>query len=294
MLPHKLSTAVLESACSREGAGLAEGLAILFKWSLVTSAVVLTLAVISGVVVGRRRGTVLRQVGRHVLWSTVGLVAVPVIASVLWMAWTPIEMARVAHVTAVTDAWMAPLQHARPGELDRALGAVLNAPDADSPARRIYLIAALPNLLEPAAEPLTETESSALRAAAALLRRENAERHFGSHPDNLEYVDAAVAWRIERPRLGAAFDACQGRRGCERHLLVIAGRWCEQDTARCAAAFDDSTLARIEDALHSQPMEAENVRFRRQRLRHARAEPAGGTTSAPPAPRGARPPLNVQ
>ena len=40
---------------------------------------------------------------------------------------------------------------------------------------------------------------------------QDVERRLGSHPDNLEYVDAAVAWRIERPRLDAAFDAWHAR-----------------------------------------------------------------------------------
>ena len=53
MLPHPPPPALLASACSREGAGIAEGLALLIQGTVVAIGVVVIVAVVSAVVAGR-------------------------------------------------------------------------------------------------------------------------------------------------------------------------------------------------------------------------------------------------
>jgi hypothetical protein len=119
----------------------------------------------------------------------------------------------------------------------------MNAKGADTPARRIYLIAALPAELEKLDVSLNERERATLEAVARQLRAENDERKLGSHPSNLERLDGAVMWFTRRPDLAAALLACGNRRECAREVLDAAERWCWNRGAACLAAMTPERIA---------------------------------------------------
>ena len=230
-------------ACSREGAGLAEGIAQLFMWGALAIVVTVLVAVVSGTIVGARKGRVGHQVLVHLLWGGGLFIVVPVLMGAAFVAFGLVQGVLMARDTVVYDAWLAPLRNPAPGEFDRALGAVMNAKDADTLARRLYLIDALPAELDKLDVSLNERERTALAAAARQLRTENVERNFGSHPSNLERLDGAVTWFSLRPELAAALQACGNRVECAREVLGAAERWCWNHGAACRDAMTPERIA---------------------------------------------------
>jgi hypothetical protein len=253
---------VFTYTCSREGAGLAEGIARLIVWGSAAIAVVALLATVAGFIIGRRRGAVGRQIRLHLAWGSAIVVAVPV----LWVLWILIVGGVQLYYAARLEAWIAPLREVTPGELENALHAVLDAAGADTPARRNYLIATLPVLLEPQDAPLTAAERTALRQASTRLRADNTARQLGNHPTALDILDAAVAWRVEKPRLPAALAACHTQRACQHELVLLVDRWCVQDLERCRAALADSDLALLQTAVADDDLHVERIAGLRQQL----------------------------
>jgi len=231
------------AACSREGAGLAEGIALLLMWSALVVAVTVLVAVVSGAIVGMRNGRMGRQVVVHLLWGAGFLVVLPIAIGAAFVGVGLIQGVLMVRDTAAYDAWLAPLREPVAGEFDRAIASVMNAKEADTPGRRIYLIAALPSELEKLDVSLNERERAALEAAARQLRAENVERKLGSHPSNLERLDGAVTWFAVRPDLAAALRACGERRECAREVLEAAERWCWNRGAACLAAMTPERIA---------------------------------------------------
>jgi hypothetical protein len=230
-------------ACSREGAGLGDGLALLFFACAAVVAVAIVVAVVSGAIVGKRKGQVSHQVLVHLLWATAIVMGVPIVIGAGFGAFAVIQYVLMARDTVVNDAWLAPLRQPAPGEFDRAMLSVMNAKDADAPARRIILIDVLPSELEKLDVSLNERERVALEAAARQLRTENVERKLGSHPSNLERLDGAVMWFTRRPDLAGAMRACGERRECAREVLDSAERWCWNRGTACLAAMTPERVA---------------------------------------------------
>lgn len=265
----KLSLLVSSAAvaCSREGAAIGAGLAWFLTRVAWTIIAVLAVAVISGVIVGRRRGAVVRQVGRHLLWGTVLLIvgaAAGMLGLQIWDSW---RFAQAERDAAVTEAWMAPLANPPAGELDRALAAVVDIDGASTAGRRVYLIVALQPVFERIAGPLNPQERAAVLAVAARLRRENTERALGSHPSNLDRLDAAAWWLIEKPDLAAALQPCAGRPECHAGVLEFADRWCARALEACRAALDPARLSAAEALLAADPYSAGKLNGIRSRLR---------------------------
>jgi len=236
----------LFESCSREGAGIGEGLGMIVLWSIEVTAAVLLVATVSGVVVGRRKGNIARQLGLHLLCGVGLLCALPVLGGLWWVIYGTWVDARVARDNALYDAWLAPLRHMSPGGLDSALSAVMDAEGADAAGRRIYLIAALPQLLEPLTGPFSAREQQAARDVARRLREENIGRGLGSDPSNLDVLDGAVAWLSAKPALLPAVTACEGRDACESAVLLNADRWCATRIETCRAAFSLAMLGTVD------------------------------------------------
>jgi hypothetical protein len=230
--------------CSREGAGLAAGIAMLIGWAALTIAVTVAIAIVSGVVVGSAKRRIGRQVAIHLAWAVGFLVLLPFVIGGSWTVYLAWQGWNIARATTEYDAWLAPLRHPVAGEFDRALKAVMEAKDADSPTRRTYLIAALPHELEQLdGVTLDDRERAAFAAVVRQLRTENVERKLGSHESNLELLDSAVTWFSARPDLVAALRACDVRRQCRREVLDAAGRWCWRNGQACKAAVPPKTIA---------------------------------------------------
>lgn len=262
-------------ACSREGWAIGEGLAWLYTRVAWTTVAVLVIAVVSGAIVGHRKRAVVRQVAWHLLWGAVLLIvgaAAGVLGLRIWESW---QFAQARSDTASTEAWMAPLANPPAGELDRALAAVVDIDGASTAGRRVYLIAALPAVLERVAGPLNPQERAAVLAVAARLRQENTERALGSHPNNLDRLDAAAWWLIEKPDLPAALQSCAGRSACNAGVLEFADRWCARALEACHAALDPPHLAAAEALVAADPYAAGQLKGIRGRLQTA-PRAAGG------------------
>ena len=229
-------------ACSREGAGIGEGIAAPVAIVLAVVVVVYLVAVISAIAIGRRRAAVGRQLVLHLASATGVLVAAPLLIFGLAMAWNAIADYRVRRDTAAIEVWLAPLKQPIPGGVDEALSAVLDAEGADAANRVAYLIAALPDLLDGIDLPLDDDDRAAAQSAARRLRQANERLDPGSDPGNLERLDAAVAWLVARPDLPGALRACEARNGCVIQVLEAADRWCSQHRPACRQAFDAARL----------------------------------------------------
>ncbi len=264
------------AACSREGSAIGEGLVWLFTRVAWTTIAVLAVAVISGAIVGHRKRAIVRQVAWHVLWGVVLLVvgaAASLLALQLRESW---RFAQAERDAATTAAWMAPLANPPAGELDRALAAVVDSDGASAPGRRLYLIVALPEVFERVAGPLNPQERAAVLVVAARLRRENAERALGSHTDNLDRLDSAAWWLIEKPDLPAALQPCAGRSACTVGVLEWADKWCARALDACRAALDPARLAAAEALVAADQHAAGKLRDIRSRLQTA-PRPAAGS-----------------
>ena len=262
-------------ACSNEGAGLAAGIAQLLYWSALIVLVTVVIAIASGVLVGLRKGRTGRQVVIHLAWAAGFLVLLPFVAGAVISVQLVYAGWNIARTTKVYDAWMAPLRQPVAGELDRAFGAVMNADGADTPDRRTYLIAALPEDLEKIDFMLNERERDALVAVAKQLRTENVERKLGSHVSNLDRLDALVAWLVARPDLAAALRACAGGRECTQEVLGAAERWCFRHADACRAAMTPERIADASALFHRS--EEDNLNRVKGIRRHAES---GGARSA--------------
>lgn len=224
--------------CSREGWGIGEGMAMLFTAALTLMAVVYTVALVSGWIVGRRRGRVGRQLLLHLIAGTGVLVAVPIIGLVV--AAISNELARIdsEHHRAIVDAWLAPLRQPAQGAIDDAIRAVEAHPEMQNLARRSYLIAVLPEIVGQFANDSDADDATALRALATRLRHENQ----GSHPHNLDRLDGAIEWFVRRPQLTQALQACESRGACKYAVLDFAISWCGREGQACHEGLREEDL----------------------------------------------------
>ena len=262
------------AACSNESAGIGAGIAALIVWGAVAIAVTAVIAIVSGAIVGARKGRVGHQILIHLACGAGLLVLLPIGFGFVVLTFGLYQSWGMARATRDYDAWLAPLRQPVPGEFDRAIGAVMNAKDADTPARRLYLIETLPTELEQLDVALNERERAALLAAAQQLRSENAQRGFGSHPSNLELLDGAVAWFAARPDLAAALQACAHRIACERAVLDSTERWCWRHGESCQATMTPERIAAAGGLFHRDVDEALRIRSLPQRAKEAVARGA--------------------
>lgn len=239
----RIAPSIFFTVCSNESAGIGEGMAILFRWALFVAVIVLAVAIISGLIVGRRKGRVARQTGLHLLGGVALLIVTPFVLYGIWQIRNGFQDRQVARDKAIYDAWLAPLTKPVAGQLDRGLAAVFDAQDAITANRRIYLIATLPSLLAPIDTPLNESERAAVLAAAQQLRTESEDRHFGTHPNNLDRLDGAVAWQAARPDVAAALQTCGHRVACTAEVLDAADRRCYRNAEACREQFTPERLA---------------------------------------------------
>src|SRR5258706_6697932 len=90
--------------CSREGAGIAEAIVMLIRWSALIIAVTAAIAIASGVIVGVRKGRTGRQVAIHLGWAALFLVVLPFVAGLGITIWLAYEGWSVARATKGIDA----------------------------------------------------------------------------------------------------------------------------------------------------------------------------------------------
>ena len=231
------------AACSREGAAIADAIVVLIKYALLAIVIVLAVAIVSGLVVGAKKGNQGRQVLVHVLWGTGLLIVLPVLIGVWITIVMIVEGIRLERNLAELEVWLAPLKQAPPGEFDRAIAGVLDAKGADSRDGRLQLISALPERFDRIDRSLDERERAALFAAVARLRTENEQRQLGMHPSNLDLLDGAAAWLGEKPDLVRALGTCNNHKECLSFALHSANRWCERNRDRCGEALTRERLA---------------------------------------------------
>jgi hypothetical protein len=181
---------------------------------------------------------------------------------------------------AILDAWVAPIKNPVPGELDRALAAVVDADIAKDPGRRGQLISFLPDHLEKIDSPLNDKERRALIDVATRLRLENAQLASG-HAMKVS-IESTARWRgcwkspifrrapgMRRPQ------AVHGRRHAIRRALV------QSSGGRCRSGFTAERLNAAWDLMKTD----QSAMFYLENIRHqARGIPAGPTRSPWPTP----------
>jgi hypothetical protein len=251
------------AAASREGAGIGAGMALLVFGVLATVALVIVVAVASGIVIGLRRGAVGRQIGRHLLYGLGLLILAPIVVAAFWWVWSSVERAAYEREMAVIDTWLAPLEQPVTGELAHALSLVLDAEQAQTRGRRGYLIGVLPGILDRIEIPLDGQDRAAVQAAARRLRLEHEQFKVGSHPDNLERLGASVIWLLNKPDLLVAMQACEGRWTCAERVIELADGWCYRHLGVCRVALDTARL----DAAEALVKQDRNALWKLQGLR---------------------------
>jgi hypothetical protein len=176
---------------------------------------------------------------------------------------------------------VAPIKNPVPGELDRALAAVVDADIAKDPGRRGQLISFLPDHLEKIDSPLNDKERRALTDLATRLRLENAQLGVRSRDESFDRIDGTVAWLLERPDLPAALQACAGRKPCTDAVMQFAEHWCKRQTAECRSGFTTERLNGAWDLVKTD----QSAMWYLENIRHqARGIPAGPVRSPWPTP----------
>ncbi len=246
---------------------------VIAMWGLVAILAVLAIALVSGIIVGRRKKAIARQVFIHLLAGIAFLIASPFIAYGGWQIYQGQKFARVEREAAIFDAWMAPLKKPAPGELDRALASVVDAEGAATPGRRAYLILALQEPLGSIEVPLNERERTAVIAVAQRLRAENERRTQKSHPSNLDRLDGAVAWLVYKPDLAAALESCTGRSECNFAVLDHADKWCWRRIGACREGITMERLASAETVVKGDRYVVDKLGGLRRRVLYGPARP---------------------
>jgi uncharacterized membrane protein len=281
----KVLTISLSAAitCSRDGAAFAEGLVWLTKWLTIFVGIVFAIALLSGIVIGARKGRerFWRQIGLHLA----GAVAFLVIGALIGHLYLDRSYSRAVEEGrqeyAILDAWVAPIRNPVPGELDRALAAVVDADIANDPGRRGQLISFLPDHLEKLDSPLNDKERRALIDLAARLRLEDAQHGTRPRDESFDRIDGAVAWLLEKPDLPAALQTCAGRKPCTGAVLQFAEHWCKRQPAECRSGF---TIERLNAAWELVKAD-QSAMWHLESIRHqARGIPAGPVRSPWPTP----------
>jgi len=281
----KLLTTALFTAitCSREGEAFAEGLVWLIKWLTIFTGIVFAIALLSGIVIGARKGK--EKFWRQIRLHLAGAVVFLVIAAVVGNLYLEISSSRAIELgrqeNAILDAWVAPIKNPVPGELDRALAAVVDADIAKDPGRRGQLISFLPDHLEKIDSPLNDKERRALIELATRLRLENAQLGGRPRDESFDRIDGTVAWLLEKPDLPAALQACAGRKPCTDAIMQFAEHWCKRQTAECRSGFTTERLNAAWDLVKTD----QSAMWYLENIRHqARGIPAGPVKSSWPMP----------
>jgi hypothetical protein len=261
----------------------AEGLAWLIKWLTILVGIVFAVAIVSGIVIGARKGPAKfwRQIRLHLAGAVVFLVVAALISYLYLDVSYSRAVERGRQEYATLDAWVAPIKNPVPGELDRALAAVVDADIAKDPGRRGQLISFLPDYLEKIDSPLNDKERRALIDLATRLRLENAQLGMRPRDESFDRIDGTVAWLLEKPELPGALQACSGRKPCTDAVMQFAEHWCKRQTAECRSGFTIERLNAAWDAVKTDPTamwHLENIRNR------ARGIPGGPVSSPWPTP----------
>jgi hypothetical protein len=281
----KLPTSAFFTAitCSREGEAFAEGLVWLSKWVTIYVVIVFAIALMSGIIIGARKGK--GRFWRQIRLHLAGAVAFLVISALTGYLYLDISYSRAVETGrqeyAVLDAWVAPIKNPVPGELDRALAAVVDADIAKESGRRGQLISFLPDLLEKIDSPLNDKERRALADLATRLRVENAQLGMRLRDEDFDRIDGTVAWLLQKPDLAAALQACAGRKPCTDAVMQFAEHWCKRQPAECRGGF---TVERLNAAWNLMKTD-QSAMWYLENIRHqARGIPAGPVRTPWPTP----------
>ena len=270
-------------SCSRDGAAFAEGLVWFYKWLTIFVVIVFSIALLSGIVIGARKGK--EKFWRQIRLHLAGAVVFLVIAALGGYLYLDISYSRAVESGrqeyAILDAWIAPIKNPVPGELDRALAAVVDADIAKDFGRRGQLISFLPDHLEKIDSPLNDNERRALIDLATRLRLENAQPGMRLRDESFDRIDGTVAWLVEKPDLAAALQACAGRKPCTDPVLQFAEHWCKRQPAECRSGFTIERLNAAWDLMKTD----QTAMFYLENIRHqARGTPAGPIRTPWPTP----------
>jgi hypothetical protein len=270
-------------SCSRDGEAFAEGLVWLIKWLTICTVVVFAIALLSGIVVGTRKGK--EKFWRQMRLHLAGAVVLLIIASLIGYLYLEISYSRAVEAGrqeyAIVDAWVAPIKNPVPGELDRALAAVIDADIAKDPGRRGQLISFLPDHLEKIDSPLNDKERRALMDLATRLRLENAQPGMRAREESFDRIDGTVAWLLEKPDLPAALRACAGRKPCMDAAIQFAEHWCKRQPGECRSGFTTERLNATWDLVKTD----QSAMWHLENIRHqARGIPAGPVRTPWPTP----------
>lgn len=227
--------------CSREGAGLGEAIAYLLEIAIATTLVVLLIAVASGIVVGLQRGSVGKQLLKHLAWALLVLIALPPLSYATWLVHEAIVRARVERTEADYARWLQPIAELKPGALGAALDRVL-AGEGAGPGRASYLVLSLQQDFDAITFDPTDGDRAVLAGLPERMTHELESRHEQTHPSNIQNLKGAATWLRLRPDLESAALACDGDDSCLGRLADSWWKSCYRNLPRCRAETPAATL----------------------------------------------------
>ena len=227
--------------CSREGAGLGEAIAYLVEIAIATTLVVLLIAVISGFVVGLQRGSVGKQVLKHLGWALLVLIALPPLSYATWLVHDAIVRAQVERTEADYARWLQPFAELKPGGLGAALDRVLTGEGA-GPGRAAYLVLSLQQDFDAITFAPTDGDRAVLAHLPERMTHELDSRNEHTHPSNIQNLKGAANWLRLRPDLEKAAVACDGNDYCLGRLADSWWKSCYRDMPRCRTETPEATL----------------------------------------------------
>lgn len=228
-------------ACSREGAGIGEGIAWLLTVAAVIFVVVIAVAVISGIVVGSRRKAVGKQVLKHLVAGVVVLILLPPLAYVAFEIRGALVHSRVQRDQANAEAWLQPLKDAQPGGLGAAIERVIANGDW-GPNWPGYLVLRLQDELDAVGFDPTDADRAVLADLPARMERELARSHTHTAPGNLQALKGSASWLRRRPDLAQAAADCNADDECLRRVATGWQKRCQENSERCRAETPEATL----------------------------------------------------
>jgi hypothetical protein len=239
--------------CSREGAALADGLAYLFKIAVIVTVLVLLAAILSGIVVGLRKGQLGKQLLKHLGLGLLVLVLLPPLGYAGWMIRNAVTDFRVRRDEADFARWLQPFSDLKPGMLGPALDQVLIT-DKNEPGRILYLVLWLQTRLDEITFEPTDADRDVLARLPERLVHELEMRHSHTDPSNIQGLRGAAIWLRFRPDLSKATDECGRDDHCLNRLADSWWSWCRRDLFTCRQGTPELTIddnaARYADHQH--------------------------------------------
>lgn len=229
-------------ACSREGAGIAEGLAVVALAVLVMVLVALAAAVLLGVWQGRRQGggsTAL--IRRNLLVAAGVLLALPVLGYFATGVWMQFERGHWQRLAERQERWFAPVERADVGEIGPALDRLFDNPKAGL-QEWTYAAHALVDWARRRSLPLDPQDREALAALPTRLRTRLDSLHSRMDPSNLDGLDGAIQWQLHRLDLLPGLAHCLGRPACLVNLVQVWRPACRADPSECVQSIDEPAL----------------------------------------------------